>query len=109
MHDTYIQHTYENFTYGQPPLRLACEANVTCMCGAQGVARKYQSIFGLFYFLGVADDGDTVEQALESVRGAIQVYIESLVEDKIPVPVDQPEEDMVTTTQVVAPPSLRFV
>ena len=59
--------------------------------------------------LGVADDGDTVEQALESVRGAIQVYIESLVEDKIPVPVDQPEEDMVTTTQVVAPPSLRFV
>lgn len=58
--------------------------------------------------LGVADDGDTIEEALENVKGAIQVYIDSLVKDKEPVPVDQPQQDIVTTTQVTAPPSLRF-
>ena len=58
--------------------------------------------------LGVADDGDTIEEALENVRGAIQVYIESLAEDNQPVPVDQPQQDIVTTTQVTAPPSLRL-
>ena len=59
--------------------------------------------------LGVADDGDTIEEALENVKGAIQIFIDSLVEDKEPVPVDQPQQDIVTTTQVVAPSRLRFV
>jgi len=58
--------------------------------------------------LGVADDGDTVEEALENVKRAIKAYIDSLVEDKEPVPVDQPQQDIVTTTQVVAPPRLRL-
>jgi len=48
--------------------------------------------------LGVADDGDTVEQALTSVRGAIQVFVDSLVEDNEPVAIDQPEQDIITTT-----------
>ena len=58
--------------------------------------------------LGVADDGDTVEEALKNVKGAIQAYVNSLVEDKKVVPVDQPQQDIVTTTQITAPPSLRF-
>lgn len=58
--------------------------------------------------LGVADDGDTVEEALRNVKGAIQAYVDSLVEDKKIVPVDQPQQDIVTTTQIAAPPSLRF-
>ena len=53
--------------------------------------------------LGVADDGDTIEEALNNVRGAIQAYVSSLVEDKQPVPVDQPQQDIVTTTQINAP------
>ena len=40
--------------------------------------------------LGVADDGDTIEEAIENVKGAIQAYIDSLVEDKEPVPVNHP-------------------
>lgn len=59
--------------------------------------------------LGVADDGDTIEEALENVKGAIQIYIDSLVESKEPVPVDQTQEDIVTTTQVIAPLHLRYV
>ena len=58
--------------------------------------------------LGVADDGDTIEKALSNVRGAIKAYIESLAEVEQPVPVDQPEKDIVTTTQVSVSPRLRF-
>ncbi|MBL7150552.1 type II toxin-antitoxin system HicB family antitoxin [Candidatus Microgenomates bacterium] len=58
--------------------------------------------------LGVADDGDTIEETLRNVKGAIQVYVNSLVEDKQPVPVDEPEHDIVTTTHINAPPKLQF-
>lgn len=58
--------------------------------------------------LGVADDGDTVEEALRNVRGAIKAYVSSLVEDKQAVPVDEPEYDIITTTQIDAPPKLLF-
>ncbi|MBU0569874.1 type II toxin-antitoxin system HicB family antitoxin [Patescibacteria group bacterium] len=58
--------------------------------------------------LGVADDGDTIEESLENIKEAIQIYVNSLVEDRKSVPVDQPQRDIVTTTQVSAPPSLRF-
>jgi len=36
--------------------------------------------------LGVADDGDTVEEALQNINGAIDAYVESLVEDGESVP-----------------------
>lgn len=58
--------------------------------------------------LGVADDGDTVEQALANVRGAIQAFVDSLVEDNEPVPTDRPERDIITTTQVDAPRHFQF-
>jgi predicted RNase H-like HicB family nuclease len=58
--------------------------------------------------LGIADDGDSIEEALENIKGAIQAYIDSLVEDKLPVPVDHPQKDIITTTQVTARPRLRF-
>ena len=48
--------------------------------------------------LGIADSGNTIEQAIENVRGAIQAYVESLIADKLPVPLDQPDKDIVTTT-----------
>lgn len=58
--------------------------------------------------LGVADDGDTIEQAIERVTGAIQAYVDTLVEDKLPVPVDQPEKDIVTSTQVHVTGTFQF-
>ncbi len=58
--------------------------------------------------LGVADDGDTIEEALANVKGAIKAYVQSLIDDRIAVPVDQPERDMVTTTQVEVQGNLRF-
>lgn len=50
--------------------------------------------------LGVADDGDTVEEAIKNVREAIKAFVQSLIKDKQPVPVDNPEKDIVTTTQI---------
>jgi predicted RNase H-like HicB family nuclease len=55
--------------------------------------------------LGVADDGNTTEEALENVKRAMTAYIQSLVEDGKDVPIDQPEKDIVTTAQVNAPTS----
>ena len=50
--------------------------------------------------LGVADDGDTVEEALQNINGAIDAFVESLIEDGEAVPVDSPQSDLITTTQV---------
>ena len=58
--------------------------------------------------LWVADDWDTIDEALENVQKAITIYIESLVEDNESVPVDHPEIDIVTTTQVKAPSSMQL-
>ncbi len=58
--------------------------------------------------LGVADDGDTVEETLTNIKGAIEAYVQSLIDDRIAVPVDQPERDMVTTTQVEVHGNLQF-
>lgn len=58
--------------------------------------------------LGVADDGDTIDKALANVKGAIEMYVASLVEDKQQVPVDDLEHDVVTATQINAPSSFQF-
>jgi predicted RNase H-like HicB family nuclease len=58
--------------------------------------------------LGVADDGDTIDEAIQNVKSAIQVFVDSLVEDGELVPVDTPERDIVTTAQINAPSSFRF-
>ena len=50
--------------------------------------------------LGVADDGDTIDEAIKNVKDAIKTYVDSLIADKVPVPVDKTETDLVTTTQI---------
>ncbi|KKR72443.1 MAG: hypothetical protein UU81_C0057G0009 [Microgenomates group bacterium GW2011_GWC1_41_8] len=58
--------------------------------------------------LGVADDGDTIEEAIQNVKGAIQSYVDSLIKDKQSVPIDNLEQDIVTTTQIEAPARFQF-
>ena len=58
--------------------------------------------------LGVADDGDTVEEAIKNVRGAIKAYIDCLREDKIPVPVDNIDKDFVTSTSIEIKGQIQF-
>ena len=47
---------------------------------------------------GCGSDGRTKEEAKERVKEAIQVYIEALVEDKLPIPEDLPNLEIVTVT-----------
>ena len=56
--------------------------------------------------LGVADDGDTIEEAIKNIKGAIKTYVDSLIEDKLPVPVDDLDKDIVTSAKI--PVSGRF-
>lgn len=58
--------------------------------------------------LGVADDGDTIEEALANLKGAIQVYVDSLIQDNESVPTDQPERDIVTTMQIITSQNFQF-
>lgn len=58
--------------------------------------------------LGVADDGDTIDEALTNVKGAIKAYVQSLIDDKLAVPVDNPDRDIITTTQVKVTGNFQF-
>lgn len=50
--------------------------------------------------LGVVDDGDTPQEALDNLQGTITFHIECLQQEHKEIPVDRPNEELVTTTQV---------
>lgn len=54
--------------------------------------------------LGITDSGDTIEEALASIKEGIQCYLEALVKDgeEIPQP-DNIEEGIVTSTRIFLP------
>ena len=58
--------------------------------------------------LGVADDRDSIEEALNNVHGAITAFVESLIADNKPVSVDKTEKQMVTTTQITVNGTFKF-
>lgn len=53
---------------------------------------------------GCGSDGKTHEEALHRVAEAIQVYIEALEEDGLPVPDDYPALELVSVTLTVPSP-----
>ncbi len=59
--------------------------------------------------LGVADGGDTVEEAIQNIKGAIQAYVASLEADSLPVPTDNPSQDILTQVSLPKPKSFNFV
>ena len=56
--------------------------------------------------LGVADGGETVEEAIANVKKAIKAYVVSLKADGLPIPTDNPHQDILT--QVSLPKSFNF-
>lgn len=50
--------------------------------------------------LGVVDDGNTVEEALDNIQKTIAFHLRCLQEEGKEVPVDKPSEELVTNTQV---------
>lgn len=53
--------------------------------------------------LGITDYGDTIEEALVSLKDGIELAVESLVKEKQEVPSDNLSDQIVTQTQVEFP------
>jgi len=50
--------------------------------------------------LGLADYGDSIDEAVKNIKSLIKFHIECLLEDKIEVPVENTEEELITSTKV---------
>ncbi|MBU0978915.1 MAG: type II toxin-antitoxin system HicB family antitoxin [Patescibacteria group bacterium] len=50
--------------------------------------------------LGVADDGNTPQEAIANIRSTILFHLECLQKEDKEIPVDNPNEEMVTNTQI---------
>jgi len=50
--------------------------------------------------LGIADYGDTVEEALASIKDGIELAVESLEEEKKELPVDKITEQFITSVSI---------
>jgi len=50
--------------------------------------------------LGVADWGRTVEETLVNIKEGIECYLESLIKHNEPVPLEDVEGQLITTTKV---------
>lgn len=55
--------------------------------------------------LGLADDGDTPQEALDNIQATIAFHIECLQKERKEIPVDRPSEELVTNTQVTFSPT----
>lgn len=50
--------------------------------------------------LGLADYGDTIEETLKNISTLIKFHIESLAKEDKEIPTDEPDKEIITTTQV---------
>ena len=50
--------------------------------------------------LGIADDGDTFEEALANIEKLIKFHLECLTSEKAKIPVDEPEKEILTTAKI---------
>lgn len=50
--------------------------------------------------LGIADDGNGTQEALENIRKTIAFHLECLQKEDKEIPVDKPNEELVTNTQI---------
>lgn len=60
--------------------------------------------------LGLADYGDTVEEAFSSIKKLVAFHVESLIEDNQPVPFSDEEREFISlaTVKVEVPPNIAF-
>ena len=50
--------------------------------------------------LELADYGYSLDEAVKNIKSLIKFHIESLLEDKIEIPVENTEEELITSTKV---------
>ena len=57
--------------------------------------------------LGLADGGDTIEEAIANMKKLIEFHLDCLIKEKQPLPVDS-EEEIVVTAKVRIPKGKDF-
>ena len=50
--------------------------------------------------LGIADDGDTIEEAIVNIQKTIRFHLDCLKEEGHEIPVDQPQKELVTNARI---------
>lgn len=58
--------------------------------------------------LGISDYGDSVEEVMASIKDGIQLAVESLVSEKLEVPTDDVQNQIITTARVNFPMGLNI-
>ncbi len=58
--------------------------------------------------LGISDYGDTVEEVLASIKDGIELAVESLAKEGKEVPIDQVEDQIITSTKINIPSGLKI-
>lgn len=58
--------------------------------------------------LGVADWGETIEQAKHHIKGAIECHVEGLIEDNQPIPTPDEPDVMIVTTSITLPRKVKL-
>lgn len=58
--------------------------------------------------LGISDYGDTVEEVLQSIKDGIELAIESLAKGGKDIPVDDVEDQIITSAKVNIPSNLKI-
>lgn len=53
--------------------------------------------------LGIATDGDSVEEALQNIQEMIAFHLECLRKERQSLPMEQPMNDFITTARVAVP------
>lgn len=51
--------------------------------------------------LGLADYGDSIDEAIKNIQSLIKFHIESLLEDGLEVPTENTEQEIITSTKVL--------
>ncbi len=55
--------------------------------------------------LGLADYGDSIDEAFKSIQLLVKFHIESLLKDGLEVPTENTEEEVITSTRVSISPA----
>lgn len=58
--------------------------------------------------LEITDYGNSIEKVLESIKEGILLAIESLSKEKKEIPVDNLEDQIITSTKIVLPSDIRI-
>ncbi len=71
------------------------------------IKRKY--VFNAYCpTLGIADYGNTIDQAIDRITSLIHFHIESLIEEKRAVPVEKDATTVITSIAIKASPDAKF-